>query len=55
MFLHNNTILTVFVLGVIATFIGFGIRDRNPGIILLGIGFLGILAAVIAKAIQVFG
>ncbi|MER1967046.1 hypothetical protein [Castellaniella sp. GW247-6E4] len=55
MFLHNNTILVIFILGVIATFIGFGMRDRNPGIVLLGIGFLAVLYAIIGKAIDVFG
>lgn len=54
MFLQNTTLLVIFVLGVIASFIGFGIRDRNPGIILLGLGFLAMLIAVISKAIDVF-
>lgn len=55
MFLHNSTILVIFLLGVIATFIGFGLRDRNPGVILMGIGFLAALFAVIRKAMELFG
>jgi hypothetical protein len=55
MFLHSNLLLVIFVLGVIAIFIGFGFRDRNPGIVLLGIGFLITLFVIIRKAIDVFG
>ncbi|MFA7437632.1 hypothetical protein [Castellaniella sp.] len=55
MFFHNNTLLIIFILGVIATFIGFGLRDRNPGIILLGLGFLATLFAVVRKAMELFG
>ena len=55
MFFHNNTILVIFILGVIALFIGFGLRDRNPGVILLGLGFLATLFAIINKAVEVFG
>ncbi len=55
MFFHSNTILVIFVLGVIATFIGFGLRDRNLGISLLGLGLLATLFAVINKAISLFG
>lgn len=55
MFLHNNTLLVVFILGVIATFIGFGLRDRNLGIVLLGLGFLATLFAVLRKAVDLFG
>ncbi|MDY0310274.1 MAG: hypothetical protein RBR29_10885 [Castellaniella sp.] len=55
MFLHNNLLLVLFILGIIAMFIGFGFRDRNPGIILLGTGFLVALFVTIRKAIDVFG
>lgn len=55
MFFHNNTLLVIFILGVIATFFGFGLRDRNPGIILLSLGFLATLFVVIRKAIDTFG
>jgi len=43
------------VIGTILVFIGFGFRDRNPGLILLGIGFLAIVYAAVRKAIQLFG
>ncbi|WP_322999628.1 hypothetical protein [Castellaniella sp.] len=55
MFFHSNALLVIFVLGVIVTFIGFGFRDRNPGILLLGVGFLATLFVIIRKAIDVFG
>lgn len=55
MLLNNMTLLVIFVLGVIATFIGMGLRDRNPGIILMGVGFLATLFAIIKKAIDTFG
>jgi lipopolysaccharide export LptBFGC system permease protein LptF len=55
MFFGNTTLLVIFVLGVIALFVGMGFRDRNPGIVLMGIGLLGVLVAVIQKAIETFG
>ena len=55
MFFQSTTVLVIFVLGVIALLIGFGLRDRNPGIILLGLGFLATLYAIINKAVEVFG
>jgi hypothetical protein len=54
MFFHNNTVLVVFVIGVLLLIIGFGFRDRNPGMVLLGIGLLATLYAVVQKAIQLF-
>tara|TARA_R110000850_G_scaffold277133_1_gene423245 strand:- start:22295 stop:22486 length:192 start_codon:yes stop_codon:yes gene_type:complete len=54
MFFHNNTVLIVFVIGVILLIIGFGLRDRNPGMVLLGIGLLATLYAVVQKAIELF-
>lgn len=55
MLLSNTTLLILFILGVIACFIGLGFRDRNPGIVLMGIGFLAVLYAVIQKAVETFG
>lgn len=54
MFLNNTTLMVVAVLGIIATLIGMGFRDKNPGIILMGIGFLATLFAIIQKAIKTF-
>lgn len=54
MFFHNNTVLIVFVIGVILLIIGFGLRDRNPGMVLLGIGLLATLYAAVQKAIELF-
>ena len=55
MFFGNNTIMVAFVVGVVLMFIGVGFRDRNPGMVLLGIGFLAVLYALIRKAIEILG
>lgn len=55
MFFGNMILLVIFVLGVIFTLIGFGLRDHNPGMVLMGIGFLATLFAIISKSIEVFG
>lgn len=55
MFFHNTSLLVIVVVGVVLMFIGFGLRDRNPGLILLGLGFLAIIYASVQKAIEVFG
>lgn len=55
MFLGSSTLLVIVVFGVIAIFIGMGFRDHNPGILLMGVGFLAVLFAVIRKAIDTFG
>lgn len=52
MFFGNTTLLVIFVLGIIFSLIGFGLRDRNPGIMLMGIGFLAALFAIVNKAID---
>lgn len=53
--LLSNWLLVMVVLGVIAIFIGMGFRDHNPGILLMGVGFLAVLLALIRKAIDTFG
>ncbi len=55
MLFNNMGLVILFVLGIIASFIGFGFRDRNPGIVLMGIGFLATLYVIIQKAIETFG
>ena len=55
MFFGDMGLLVIAVAGVIFFFIGFGLRERNPGVVLMGIGFLAILFAVINKANEVFG
>lgn len=47
--------MVIFVLGIIATFIGMGFRDKNPGVVLMGLGFLAALYAIVRKAIETFG
>jgi hypothetical protein len=55
MLFGDTTLLVILVLGVIAMLIGFGLRDRNPGMLLLGVGFLAVLLALIQKAVDTFG
>lgn len=55
MFSPNTTLWFVLVLSVIFTLIGFGFRDRNPGLVLMGVGLLATLYVVIKKAIDTFG
>lgn len=55
MFSGDFTLLALLVFGLIALFIGMGIRDRNPGILLMGVGFLAVLLALIRKAVDTFG
>lgn len=54
MFFGNTELLVTFVIGMILMLIGFGLRDRNPGMILLGIGFLATIFVLIKKAIELF-
>lgn len=51
----NNYVLVLVVASIILMVIGFGFRDRNPGLILLGSGFLIALYLIVQKAIEVFG
>ena len=51
----NNYVLVLIVASIILMVIGFGLRDRNPGLILLGSGFLIALYLIVQKAIEVFG
>lgn len=55
MFFGNNTIMVAFVVGVVLILIGAGFRDKNPGMVLLGVGFLAVLFALVKKAIEIFG
>ena len=55
MLLNNTGLMLVFVAGIILTIIGFGFRDRNPGLALLGVGFLAVLFAFVNKAYDIFG
>lgn len=51
----SNTLLVIVVLGVLLTLVGFGLRDRNLGLVLAGIGLIAALAGAVYKAIEVFG
>lgn len=54
MLFGNMTLLIILVAGIICSIIGFGFRDRNPGLALLGIGFLCVLFALVNKAFDIF-
>ncbi len=45
----------IFVLGIIVVFIGIGLKDHNPGIVVMGLGLIVMIYVIIQKAIQVFG
>ncbi len=55
MFFGNNTILIAVVFGALLAFLGFGLRNRDGGVILIGIGLLIALGTLIYRAIEVFG
>lgn len=52
--MSNNTWLVVLVAGVIFCIIGFGFRDRNAGLALMGISLFGVLCVSIYKAYITF-
>ena len=45
----------IFVLGIIIVFIGIGLKDHNPGIVVMGLGLIIMIFVIIQKAIAVFG
>ncbi|MFA5703126.1 MAG: hypothetical protein WC982_06345 [Advenella sp.] len=45
----------IFVLGIIIVFIGIGLKDHNPGIVVMGLGLIIMIFVIIQKAIEVFG
>lgn len=49
------TWLLIVVLGIVIGVLGFGLRSRNGGLILIGVGFLVALGAIVYKAILTFG
>lgn len=51
----NTILLIIFVASSILFIIGFGLRDRNFGLALLGVSLLGVLFAVLYKAYTTFG
>ncbi|CAM4173268.1 hypothetical protein [Kerstersia similis] len=50
----NGTLLIIFVASLIIFIFGFGLRDRNAGLALLGISLMGVLFASIYKAYMTF-
>jgi len=55
MFLSESPLLFFFILGVIISLIGIGLKDHNPGVVTMGVGLLIMIYVIIQKAIEVFG
>ncbi|WP_139208525.1 hypothetical protein [Achromobacter sp. NFACC18-2] len=51
---HTNTMLIIIVTGVALMLIGFGFRDRNLGMTLMGLGLVTAIGAIIYKAYITF-
>ncbi|MCS3509818.1 hypothetical protein D3C87_1840550 [compost metagenome] len=54
MYTHNNTILIIVVTGVAMMLIGFGFRDRNIGMGLMGVGLITAIGTILYKAYITF-
>ena len=54
MYESNNTMLIIVAAGVAIMVLGFGLRDRNLGMALMGVGLLAALGAVMYKAYITF-
>lgn len=50
----TNTMLIIIVAGVALMLLGFGLRDRNIGMGLMGIGIVTALGTIIYKAYITF-
>ncbi|MDY0271575.1 MAG: hypothetical protein RBR37_03575 [Advenella sp.] len=55
MFFSDIPLHLIFLLGIIVVFIGIGLKDHNPGIVVMGLGLIVLIYVVIQKAIEVFG
>jgi len=51
---HTNTMLIIIVTGVALMLIGFGFRDRNLGMALMGLGLVTAIGAILYKAYITF-
>ncbi|CAB3730800.1 MULTISPECIES: hypothetical protein [Achromobacter] len=51
---HTNTMLIIICTGVALMLIGFGFRDRNLGMTLMGLGLVTAIGAIIYKAYITF-
>ena len=50
----TNTMLIIIVTGVALMLLGFGLRDRNIGMGLMGIGLITAIGSIIYKAYFTF-
>ena len=50
----TNTMLIIIVTGVVLMLVGFGLRDRNIGMGLMGIGLITAIGTIIYKAYITF-
>ncbi|CAB3651006.1 hypothetical protein [Achromobacter piechaudii] len=51
---NTNTMLIIIVTGVAMMLIGFGLRDRNIGMGLMGLGLITAIGSIIYKAYITF-
>ncbi|WMD18612.1 hypothetical protein RAS12_18495 [Achromobacter seleniivolatilans] len=51
---HTNTMLIIIVTGVALMLVGFGLRDRNIGMGLMGVGLITAIGTIIYKAYITF-
>jgi hypothetical protein len=50
----NNTMLIIVVTGVALMLVGFGLRDRNLGMGLMGLGLIAAIGSILYKAYITF-
>lgn len=46
---------TLFLSSALLSFIGIGLKDHNPGIVVMGLGLIIMIFVILRKAIEVFG
>jgi hypothetical protein len=51
---HTNTMLIIIVTGVALMLVGFGLRDRNLGMGLMGVGLITAIGTILYKAYITF-
>lgn len=50
----TNTMLIIIVTGVALMLVGFGLRDRNLGMALMGLGLITAIGSILYKAYITF-
>ncbi len=54
LFFNTNTLMVIVVTGVALMLVGFGFRDRNFGLVLMGVGLITAIISIIYTAILNF-